>query len=111
MILLGLFAGIVVGQIQAKLYKQDPNHVVNIAMLGTVLGIIGARLYHVLDQQEWPRYRENLGDIFAIWNGGIGIFGAFEPQPGAQKPPKYKKKHMDNSNKSKMTMATTPKKQ
>ena len=77
MILLGLFVGIVVGQIQAKLYKQDPTHVVNIAMLGTVLGIIGARLYHVFDQQEWPRYRENLGDIFAIWNGGIGIFGAF----------------------------------
>ena len=77
MILLGLFAGIILGQIQAKLYKQDPNHVVNIAMLGTVFGIIGARLYHVFDQQEWPRYRENLGDIFAIWNGGIGIFGAF----------------------------------
>ena len=76
MILLGLFAGIWLAQRQAKLYREDPAHAVNIAVLGAVLGIIGARLYHVFDQQEWPRYRDNPSDIFAIWNGGIGIFGA-----------------------------------
>jgi phosphatidylglycerol:prolipoprotein diacylglycerol transferase len=37
-------------------------------------GIIGARLYHVLD--FWEYYRENLRLIPEIWTGGLGIFGA-----------------------------------
>lgn len=36
-------------------------------------GLIGARAYHVLDL--WEYYRENLGQIIAVWNGGLGIFG------------------------------------
>ncbi len=76
-ILLGLFAGIALGQWLAKRYREDPAHAVNIAVLGAIFGIIGARLYHVFDQQEWPRYRDNPAEIFAVWNGGIGIFGAF----------------------------------
>ena len=37
------------------------------------LGVVGARLYHVLDY--WSYYRENLGEIPALWHGGMGIFG------------------------------------
>jgi len=38
-------------------------------------GIIGARVYHVADY--WKRYYEyNWFDIFKIWNGGLGIWGA-----------------------------------
>lgn len=76
MILAGLFAGIWLAQRQAKIYREDPVHAVNIAVIGALLGIVGARLYHVFDQQEWPRYRDNPADIIAVWNGGIGIFGA-----------------------------------
>ncbi|MFV0434530.1 MAG: prolipoprotein diacylglyceryl transferase [Leucobacter sp.] len=42
-----------------------------------VLGIIGARLYHVLT--HWGDYfgpGKNPLEIFAFWNGGIAIFGA-----------------------------------
>lgn len=42
-----------------------------------VLGIIGARLYHVLS--HWSDYfgaGKNPLEIFAFWNGGIAIFGA-----------------------------------
>lgn len=36
--------------------------------------IIGARLYHVLD--FWSYYSQNLWQIPATWNGGLGIYGA-----------------------------------
>lgn len=42
-----------------------------------VLGIIGARLYHVVT--HWGDYfgaGKNPFEIFAFWNGGIAIFGA-----------------------------------
>lgn len=36
-------------------------------------GIIGARLYHVIDL--WGYYREHLSQIPAVWQGGMGIYG------------------------------------
>ena len=37
-------------------------------------GIMGARLYHVLDY--WEYYGKNLVKIFYVWEGGVGILGA-----------------------------------
>lgn len=37
------------------------------------LGILGARLYYVIFR--WDLYRDNLGEIIAIWNGGLAIYG------------------------------------
>lgn len=39
-----------------------------------IAGILGARLYHVLDYFEL--YRQNPRAILAVWRGGLGIFGA-----------------------------------
>lgn len=36
-------------------------------------GIIGARLYHVIDL--WSYYQEHLSQIPAVWHGGMGIYG------------------------------------
>lgn len=40
---------------------------------GLIPGIIGARLYHVID--KWAYYSDAPGQLFAVWNGGLGIFG------------------------------------
>ncbi len=45
-----------------------------VAFWAILFGIIGARLYHVIDY--WQLYSTNLLLIPQIWNGGLGIFGA-----------------------------------
>lgn len=44
-----------------------------IALWGVPAGIIGARLYHVAT--DWDRFSDDLGAIFKIWKGGLGIPG------------------------------------
>lgn len=51
--------------------------VIDFAVWSVVLGILGARLYHVVT--HWGDYfgpGKNLFEVFAFWNGGIAIFGA-----------------------------------
>jgi phosphatidylglycerol:prolipoprotein diacylglycerol transferase len=76
LIVSGLLAGLLLAQREARRLREDPEHASNIALLGAVFGIIGARIYHVLDRNEWPYYAANPGKIFAVWEGGIGIYGA-----------------------------------
>lgn len=46
----------------------------SVATWGVVGGIVGARLFHVVDQ--WDTYARDPLQIFALWNGGIAIVGA-----------------------------------
>ncbi|HOZ80908.1 MAG TPA: prolipoprotein diacylglyceryl transferase, partial [Candidatus Woesebacteria bacterium] len=51
-----------------------PKNHQNFFIFGLVIfSIIGARLYHVIDQ--WPYYSQHLLSIPATWNGGLGIYG------------------------------------
>ena len=45
----------------------------SLAVWAVPAGIVGARLYHVIT--DFDRYRDNLGDIPKIWQGGLGIWG------------------------------------
>jgi phosphatidylglycerol---prolipoprotein diacylglyceryl transferase len=38
-----------------------------------IAGLVGARVYHVIT--EFSFYWDNLGQVFAIWNGGLAIHG------------------------------------
>ena len=54
-----------------------PGDVVDIAVWAVPFGIVGGRLYHVITTPE--PYFGRLGDpvrAFAIWEGGLGIWGA-----------------------------------
>lgn len=46
----------------------------NLFVLGVIIfGLIGARVYHVIDQ--WSFYSQNPILIPQTWNGGLGVFG------------------------------------
>jgi len=63
---------------------EDPEHVWNVLTWALILGIIGARLYHVFSTPAgnfagWAYYREHPIEIIAFWHGGfrgLGIYGA-----------------------------------
>ncbi|MCH7760147.1 prolipoprotein diacylglyceryl transferase, partial [candidate division TA06 bacterium] len=65
--------GIFLSMKRAKERRIDPNIISNLAILIMISSILGGRglyiLYH-LDQ-----YRENPLEIFAIWQGGLMIYG------------------------------------
>lgn len=63
-----------VGQREARRRGQDPEFLAELAMWAVPIGFLGARLYEVFVLQ-WPYYRENPGDILAIWKGGLAIHG------------------------------------
>ena len=72
LITLALIAAIFIAVVEAKRRGEALGHVLNLALIVIPLGIIGARLYHVID--EWDFYSQNLILIFG--GRGLGIFGA-----------------------------------
>lgn len=70
--LYGLFIGIAVVVGYSVAEKIEPK-VAKLAPWVLVFGFVGARLYHVVDM--WEYYSVNLGQIVAVWNGGLGIWG------------------------------------
>jgi phosphatidylglycerol---prolipoprotein diacylglyceryl transferase len=55
-------------------YGITRQHAEAVAFLMIASGFIGARLYHVIS--ELPFYLQNPGQVLAVWNGGLSIFGA-----------------------------------
>lgn len=66
----------------ARMDGQSPDHVWNLLAWSLIIGIVGARLYHVFSSPAnglgWSYYRENPIEIINFWNGGfrgLGIYG------------------------------------
>lgn len=58
----------------APMRGVDPDAVYSIAIWAIIGGVIGARVVHVID--NWgPIYSHNPGQVFAIYSGGIGLWG------------------------------------
>ena len=58
----------------AKRDGMDTDVVYATAVWVVISGIVGARLFHVIDR--WDFYGQNLGQIYAVWQGGIALYGA-----------------------------------
>ena len=75
----GLFSVIAVGVAIWLTAKYAPRHgisaddVYSVAVWGIIGGVIGARLLHIVDKLDY--YTANPLDIFAIWTGGIAVWG------------------------------------
>ena len=68
MILAALFGGR-----KAYTWKMSLDNMVDVLIYGIIGAVVGARLYYVIFQ--WDYYKDNLGDIIKIWEGGLAIYG------------------------------------
>lgn len=73
-ICLGLVAGLLVAYLMGCRRGYNFDMVLDLLLLALPICIIGARLYYVAF--EWETYKNNLAEIFAIWHGGLAIYGA-----------------------------------
>lgn len=80
-IVISVLAGAYVSSIQARRRGENPERVWDALLICLILGIVGARVYHVFSVNQggmvgWPYYRQNPAAILRIWEGGLGLLGA-----------------------------------
>jgi phosphatidylglycerol:prolipoprotein diacylglycerol transferase len=81
LIVCGALAGAWLATIEAKRRNIDPDHIWNALLGALILGVIGARLYHVVSSPSgttigWDYYMQNPMEILNFRQGGLGIYGA-----------------------------------
>src|SRR3989449_11673025 len=75
MIALGLSARTQVALRDAPRRGINKDQLMNVALLAAVLGIVGGRLYYVV-QNNPSFYMHHPAQILAVWQGGMAFFGA-----------------------------------
>ena len=81
LIVTGALAGSYVATLEAKRRGIDTDHVWNALLLCLILGVVGARLYHVISSPVgtnigFSYYMQNPLEILNFRQGGLGIYGA-----------------------------------
>lgn len=81
LIVSGALVGTFIAAREARRRGIDPDHVWNALLLALILGVIGARLYHVVSSPAGTNiglqyYLDNPAEILNFRQGGLGIFGA-----------------------------------
>lgn len=69
----GVLLAVVMAMVEAKKRQIMPDDIIDLLLWCVPIGFIGARIYYVVF--EWGYYQHHLNEIFAIWNGGIAIYG------------------------------------
>jgi prolipoprotein diacylglyceryl transferase len=76
-IILGIVVAISWGERRWVARGGRKGEVTDIAVFAVPFGLVGGRLYHVItDNQKYFGPGKNPLDALAIWNGGLGIWGA-----------------------------------
>lgn len=74
-----MLAGLFLCMRQAKRYGLTQDHVLDLVLWAVPSCIIGARLYYVIFYLDLYRNADgslNWGDMIAVWDGGLAIYGA-----------------------------------
>lgn len=74
LIMIGILVGTWIASRQARHNGDNPEHLWNALILCLILGVIGARLYHVVS--AWQYYMVHPGQILGFQMAGFGIYGA-----------------------------------
>lgn len=69
----GFILAALFGGRKAYTWKMSLDSMVDVLIYGIIGAVVGARAYYVIFQ--WDYYKDNLGDIFKIWEGGLAIYG------------------------------------
>ena len=76
---IGLLAGVMLASRQARRYGLTEDNVLDIVLWAVPSCIIGARLYYVIFYLDLYRNADgslNFGEMVAVWDGGLAIYGA-----------------------------------
>lgn len=74
-IAVGFLLAVIYGLRRAKYFGIDPDRMIDVALVCTVVAFIGARLYYVLFSESRADYFADPITILYIWEGGLGIYG------------------------------------
>lgn len=72
-IVTGLVLAVYLASKEAPRKRILPDDILDFILWAFPIAIIGARLYYVIF--SWETYKDNPLEIFAIWQGGIAIYG------------------------------------
>ncbi len=75
LIALGFLLAVTYGLRRAKSFDIDPDRMIDVVLVCTVMGFVGARLYYVLFSADRAAYFADPITILYVWEGGIGIYG------------------------------------
>ena len=77
MLLLGIAAALWITRRRWSRFGGDPDLVYRVGLWGVVAGVVGARVYHLITSwNQDPVLHEHWWGVFAVWDGGLGIWGA-----------------------------------
>lgn len=79
MLLLAVFSGVALAAYRARRQGLDPELIFSLAFWLFLAGIVGARLFYVIEY--WPQYRrdtwlQTAGEIINFTKGGLVVFGS-----------------------------------
>lgn len=75
LIAVGFLLAMIYALRRAPQFSIDPDRLIDVVLVCTVVGFIGARLYYVLFSGNRENYFENPLSILYVWEGGLGIYG------------------------------------
>src|SRR3972149_6535191 len=73
-VILAVIAAVVISVREGKRKGISKEIIFSLAPWVLIGGIVGARLFHVIDR--WELYAGNPLQAFAVWQGGLAIWGA-----------------------------------